>query len=79
MRKVLIDKCEEVINSAGWPGEQAVKPTKIFNDLKNFFEGEISMTSIPDDELSSPNHNTSFMPAISQKNMMKHRSRDAAT
>lgn len=38
------------------------------------------MSAVTDDHmLYSPNHNASFMPAISQKTMMKHRSREAST
>ena len=79
MRKALIDKCEEVINSDCWPGEQSIKTARIFSDLKSFYEGAISMSSIQDDkDFMAQNRNASFMPAISQKTIMNKKSRDAS-
>lgn len=38
MRKTLIDKCEEVINTNDWPhGESDLRTGKIFKDLLQFY------------------------------------------
>jgi len=38
MRKILVDKCEEVINNNPWPhGQQDLRTGKIFKDLLQFY------------------------------------------
>jgi len=38
MRRTLVDKCEEIINSNSWPhGAQDLRTGKIFRDLLQFY------------------------------------------
>lgn len=77
MRKTLIDKCEEVINSNDWPhGEADLRTAKIFKDLLQFYGtmdqsiySEASGANIHD-QTTLPQSNASFMPAISQKTFL---------
>lgn len=44
MRRTLIDKCEELINSEIWPhGQQDLRTGKIFKDLMQFYGSDVSM------------------------------------
>jgi len=77
MRKTLIDKCEEVINSQkvfiNLAEGQDLRTHKLFNDLLQFYTQERSQPEIilSQDSIvsnNSPNYSASFIPAISQKN-----------
>lgn len=66
MRRTLIDKCEELINSELWPhGNQNLRTAKIFKDLMQFYSSDQSFYT-DGQEMTAPNSNAaSFMPAIS--------------
>ena len=77
MRKTLIDKCEEVINSQkvfiNLAEGQDLRTHKLFSDLLQFYTQERSQPEIilSQDSIvsnNSPNYSASFIPAISQKN-----------
>ena len=47
MRRTLIDKCEELINSEQWPhGNQNLRTAKIFKDLMQFYTSDQSFYTV---------------------------------
>lgn len=77
MRRTLLDKCEEYINSEHWPhGTQNLRTAKIFKDLVQFYGSDASFYSDSGNEITAPNsQQASFMPAISQRTL-EHNSID---
>lgn len=71
MRKTLIDKCEELINSDHWPhGNQNLRTAKIFKDLMQFYTSDQSFYTTEGMEMTAPNsYNASFMPAFSHRTL----------
>lgn len=67
MRRTLLDKCEELINSEQWPhGAQNLRTAKIFKDLLQFCGTESSIFS----DAQGLTHHSSFVPAVSQRSLL---------
>ena len=73
MRRALVDKCQYIINNQSLPHvELNLQTDKIFKDLMQYYnnmeKSVFSSNSGKNDFGMNPNtHNTSFMPAISQR------------
>ena len=74
MRRTLLDKCEEYINSEHWPhGTHNLRTAKIFKDLVQFYGSDASFYSDSGNEMTAPHsHQASFMPAISQRTLVEN-------
>lgn len=86
MRKTLIEKCEEVINTQkvfiNLKEGLDLRTAKLFKDLLQFHTGELSSLDfvLTQDSIlypnTSPNQSASFIPAVSQKNFTGKNSHD---
>ena len=73
MRRTLVDKCEEIINSHQWPhGNQDLRTGKIFRDLLQFYgtyDQSLYSEASGANEVTMPSQQASFMPAVSQRTL----------